>query len=244
MIKEHSMVMVDRQKLAAWIQPQHLEEAALERYQQAFTSHPAQLVVIKDFLQPEIAERLSRFLSSEAEFRSEHGLYSIEGAVKEEDWLRASEEDRLFKLGKLVGTPPQFQTSPNAMTYLRFRITFQRPELKAFFEAISGMPLGASDDFGAHSMTQDDLLRPHSDDNRNRQLALVIYLSPGWKPEYGGQLRVTHLDGQETFVEAEYNSMIAFNVLTHSAHVVEPVRSTGEPGKRRLTIGGWYHRVP
>jgi len=238
------MVGVDRQKLGAWIQPQHLEEAALEQYRQSFISHPARLVVIRNFLQPQIAERLSRFLSSEAEFKSEHGLYSIEGAVKEEDWLRASEDDRLFKLGKLVGTPPQFQTSPNAMTYLRFRMTFQRPELKAFFEAISGMSLGASDDFGAHSMTEDDLLRPHSDDNRNRQLALVIYLSPGWKPENGGQLRVTHLDGQTTIVEAEYNSMIAFNVLTHSAHVVEPVRSNGDAGKRRLTIGGWYHRVP
>jgi Rps23 Pro-64 3,4-dihydroxylase Tpa1-like proline 4-hydroxylase len=238
------MVTVDRLKLAAWIQPQHLEESALEQYQQAFTSHPAHLVVIKDFLKPEIAERLSRFLSSEAEFRSEHGLYSVEGAVKEEDWLRADEQDRLFKLGKLVGTPPQFQTSPNAMTYLRFRMTFQRPELKSFFEAISGMPLGASDDFGAHSMTSEDLLRPHSDDNRNRQIALVIYLSPGWKPEYGGQLRVTHLDGQDTIVEAEYNSMIAFNVLTHSAHVVEPVTRNGDGGKRRLTIGGWYHRVP
>ena len=244
MIKEQSTVRVDRQKLAAWIQPQHLEEAALEEYQQAFTAHPAHLVVIRDFLQPEVAERLSRFLSNEAEFRSEHGLYSIEGAVTEEDWLRADEEDRLFKLGKLVGTPPQFQTSPNAMTYLRFRMTFQRPELKSFFEAISGMPLGASDDFGAHSMTSADLLRPHSDDNRNRQVALVIYLSPGWKTEDGGQLRVTHLDGEETVVEAEYNSMIVFNVLTHSAHVVEPVRSNGEPGKRRLTIGGWYHRVP
>ena len=237
------MVGVDRQKLGAWIQPQHLEGAALEQYRQSFISHPARLVVIRNFLQPQIAERLSRFLSSEAEFKSEHGLYSIEGAVKEEDWLRASEDDRLFKLGKLVGTPPQFQTSPNAMTYLRFRMTFQRPELKAFFEAISAMSLGASDDFGAHSMTEDDLLRPHSDDNRNRQLALVIYLSPGWKPENGGQLRVTHLDGQTTIVEAEYNSMIAFNVLTHSAHVVEPVRSNGDAGKRRLTIGGWYHRV-
>jgi hypothetical protein len=237
------MVSVDRQKLGAWIQPQHLEDAALAEYEKSFVSHPARLVVIKNFLQPAVAERLSRFLSSEAEFKDEYGLYSIEGAVKEEDWRRAAEDDRLFKLGKLVGTPPQFQTSPNAMTYLQFRMTFQRPELKGFFEAISGMPLGASNDFGAHSMTQDDLLRPHSDDNRNRQLALVIYLSPGWKPEYGGQLRVTHLDGKETMVEAEYNSMIAFNVLTHSAHVVEPVRSNDGGTKRRLTIGGWYHRV-
>jgi len=237
------MIIVDRQKLGAWIQPQHLEDAALEQYGEAFTSHPARLVVIKDFLQPQMAERLSRFLSSEAEFKAEYGLYSVEGAVKEEDWLRAKDEDRFFKFGKLVGTPPQFQTSPNALTYLQFRTTFQRPELKAFFEAISGMPLGASNDFGAHSMTSESLLRPHSDDNRDRQLALVIYLTPGWKSEFGGQLKVTHLDGKTTVVEAEYNSVIAFNVLTHKAHVVEPVRPSNGAAPRRLTIGGWYHKL-
>ena len=235
--------MIDRQKLGAWIQPQHLEEAALQQYRKAFTSHPARLVVLKDFLQPQIAERLSRFLFSEAEFKAEYGLYNREGAAKKEDWLEAKDEDRFFKFGKLVGTPPQFQTSPNALTYLQFRTTFQRPELKTFFETISDMPLGASDDFGAHSMTSESLLRPHSDDNRNRQLALVIYLTPGWKPEYGGQLTVTHRDGKTTIVEAEYNSVIAFNVLTHKEHVVERIRSTNGTSPRRLTIGGWYHKV-
>jgi 2-oxoglutarate-Fe(II)-dependent oxygenase superfamily protein len=236
------MVTVDRQKLGAWIQPQHLEETTLEQYRKAFTSHPARLVVIKDFLQPQMAERLGRFLASEAEFKAEYGLYSVEGAVKEQDWLSAKDEDRFFKFGKLVGTPPQFQTSPNALTYLQFRTTFQRPELKAFFEAISGMPLGASNDFGAHSMTSDSLLRPHSDDNRDRQLALVIYLTPGWQSKFGGQLTVTHLDGKTTVVEPDYNSVIAFNVLTHKAHVVEPVRSNNGTQPRRLTIGGWYHK--
>src|SRR5438876_4648540 len=116
--KQRSVVMIDRQKLGAWIQPQHLEEAALQQYRKAFTSHPARLVVLKDFLQPQIAERLSRFLFSEAEFKDEYGLYNREGAAKKEDWLEAKDEDRFFKFGKLVGTPPQFQTSPNALTYL------------------------------------------------------------------------------------------------------------------------------
>jgi Rps23 Pro-64 3,4-dihydroxylase Tpa1-like proline 4-hydroxylase len=200
-------------------------------------------VVIEDFLVPQVAERLSRFLAGEAEFRSEFGLYSIEGAVKEEDWLRAEDADRLFRLGKLVGTPPQFQTSPNALTYLQFRMTFQRPEFKAFFEAISGMSLGASNDFGAHSMTRGDILRPHTDDNRNRQLALVIYLTPGWKQEFGGVLRVAHKDGAFTDVVPEYNSMIAFDVLTSPAHFVTPVEPDATGPQQRLTIGGWYHKV-
>jgi hypothetical protein len=235
--------MIDRQRLAAWIQPRHLEERALERYRQDFTSHPARLVVIEEFLMPQVADRLSRFLADEAAFRPEFGLYSVEGAVIEEDWQRADDADRLFRLGKLVGTPPQFQTSPNALTYLQFRMTFQRPEFKAFFEAIAGMPLGASDDFGAHSMARGDLLRPHSDDNRNRQIALVIYLTPGWKREYGGVLRVVHQDGGFTDVAPQYNSMIAFDVLTAPAHFVSPVQPGATGPTQRLTIGGWYHKV-
>lgn len=235
--------MIDRQRLGSWIQPQHLQDRALEQYRNAFTSHPARLVVIKDFLLPQVADRLSCFLSNEAEFRPEYGLYSIEGAVREEDWLRAADGDRLFRLGKLVGAPPQFQTSPNALTYLQFRMTFQRPEFKAFFEAVAGMGLGASDDFGAHAMAEGDLLRPHSDDNRNRQLALVIYLTPGWKREFGGLLRVVHRDGAFTDVEPEYNSIIAFDVLTAPAHYVSPIRTADRGPTRRLSIGGWYHRV-
>ncbi len=234
--------MIDRQRLASWIQPQHLDDRALETYKNAFISHPARLVVINNFLVPQVADRLDRFLANEAEFKPEYGLYSIEGAVKEEEWLRADEPDRFFRFGKLVGTPPQFQTSPNALTYLQFRMTFQRPDFKTFFEAISGLPLGASDDFGAHAMTRGDFLRPHSDDNRNRQLALVIYLTPGWKREFGGVLRVVHNDDRYTDVEPEYNSMIAFDVLTAPAHLVSPIQPEDVGPQRRLTIGGWYHK--
>lgn len=234
--------MLDRDKLAVWIQPQHLEQGAIVRYRHSFESHPAHVVVLKNFLQPDVADRLSRFLSKEAEFKVTYGLYSTEEAVSEENWRSATDDDRLFKLGRLVGAAPQFQRSPNTLTYLQFRMAFHRPELKAFFEEITGMRLGISDDFGAQSMVHDDLLRPHSDDNRNRELALVIYLAPGWKAEYGGQLRVVHLDGKNTLVEAEYNSLVVFNVHTHSAHVVEAVRPVIGAGNRRLTIGGWYHR--
>src|SRR5213592_1166365 len=165
------------------------------------------------------------------------------GAVKEEDWLRADDQDRFFRLGKVVGTPPRFQTSPNALTYLQFRMAFQRPEFKAFFESISGMPLGWSDDFGAHAMAAGDFLRPHSDDNKDRQLAMVIYLHPGWKRKFGGVLRVVHHDERFTDVEPEYNSLIAFDVLASPAHLVLPIQPGTAGSTRRLSIGGWYHKL-
>jgi hypothetical protein len=230
---------VDRSRLESWFQPDHLEDDALEKYRKEFCVHPARLVVLENVLAPQIADRLARFLASEADFSPEFGLYSIDGAVDEQQWLRADEEDRFFRLRKLLSTRQQFQMSPNALTYLLFRKAFQLSEFKAFFEAISGLTLGWSDDFGAHSMVEGDFLKPHSDDNRNRRLALVFYLTPGWQREYGGLLRVFHHDGTFTEVEPRFNSMIAFDVLAAPAHLVTPIRSAGQ--QQRLSIGGWYH---
>jgi Rps23 Pro-64 3,4-dihydroxylase Tpa1-like proline 4-hydroxylase len=232
--------VIDRKVVGAWIQEKHLEDETLEGYHQAFTSHPARLIFIRDFLVDSMAEKLSRFLGKEGEFRFEYGVYSDEEAVPEERWEQAPEDDRFFRLGKLMGTPPQFQMSPNALTYLRFRQTFQRPEFKAFFEVITGMPLGSSDDFGAHFMRVGDFLKPHSDDNRNRRLALVLYLSPGWEPSFGGELRVVEKDGDVHTIEPEYNSMVAFDVQTETSHYIETINAAAGD-QPRLTIGGWYH---
>jgi hypothetical protein len=234
--------MLDINWLQPWLQPQHLEADALESYRRAFTSHPARLVVIENLLAPQIAARLSRFLANEAHYEREYGIYSVEGAVDEAQFNAADEQDRFFRYRKLVATPTRFQMSPNALTYLQFRKAFQRPELKAFFEQISALSLGWSDDFGAHSMTDGDFLRPHSDDNRNRRLAIVIYLTEGWQYAFGGQLRVVHGDDTYTEVEPRFNSMIAFDVLAAPSHLVLPV--TDAAGKQqRLSIGGWYHGV-
>jgi 2OG-Fe(II) oxygenase superfamily len=233
---QHSSV--DRSRLESWFQVEHLGDRALEKYRNAFSLHPARLVVLENVLAPQVADRLAKFLGTEAEFSPEFGLYSTEGAVTEQAWLGADDQDRFFRLRKLVGTPSQFKMSPNALTYLLFRRAFQLPEFKAFFETISGLSLGWSDDFGAHSMIEGDFLRPHSDDNRNRRLALVIYLSPEWQRQFGGLLRVFHHDGSFTEVEPHFNSMIVFDVLAAPAHLVTAITTTGQ---QRLSIGGWYH---
>jgi 2OG-Fe(II) oxygenase superfamily len=234
--------MINRDWLRSWIQGHHLEDEALTRYRHAFVSHPVRLLWLKDFLQPDVAERLSRFLKAEAEFTTECGLYSVEGAVPEERWLAAEPDDRFFRLSKLKGTAREFQVSRNALTYVQFRQVFQRPEFRGFFEAVSDLHLGWSDDFGSHSMIQGDFLRPHSDDNRNRQLALVIYLSPEWEPRFGGVLHVIDKDGRESIIPPDYNSLVAFDVLTDSQHLVSPITSDAGAAAR-LSIGGWYHKV-
>jgi hypothetical protein len=233
--------MVDRAALESWIQPQHLEEDALKKYRDDLNSHPARVNVLDDFLAEGMAEKLTRFLSSEAQFAMEYGTASSDGGVSPEEFENTPDEERFFRLGKLAGIPSEHQFSPNALTYLRFRQTFQRPEFEEFFHEMSGLPLGASDDFGAHSMRTGDFLRPHSDNNRNRRLALVIYLSPDWEHGYGGRLELIDKEGNITPVEPKYNSMVVFDVVADTMHQVTPVEPAAGD-RARLTIGGWYHR--
>lgn len=233
--------MVDSKALAPLIQSQHLTEEAVQSSRSAFESHPARFVVLEEFLLPEIAAKLSAFLRSEALFSQEHGLYSVEDReIDEEEWRAAEEEDRFFRFSKLVGSRPEAQFSPNSMAYLKFRSTFQKDDaLRTYFEEITGIPLAVSDDFGSHSMAAGDFLKSHDDNNRNRRLALVLYLSPDWQPEYGGVLRIVDPAGQESTVPARYNSLVAFDTLAGTTHYVVPVDEAAAPDTR-LTIGGWY----
>jgi hypothetical protein len=231
--------MVDAVKLGTWIKPQHLVDENLTRFRQAFVGHPAQLVVVEDFLLDDVAERISRFLAEEALFEREHGLYSIDGPVPEERWQSAEEDDRLIRLSRLKGISPEHMMSPNAMTYLRLRQSLQQAEFREFFEALTGLELGSSDDFGVHSMSVGDFLRAHSDDLRNRSIAFVMYLSPGWSPSYGGALHMVDETSGETRIDATYNSIVVFDVQSENTHLVAPIEAAAG-NARRLTIGGWY----
>lgn len=219
----------------------HLTDESVRAYRSTFESSPARFVVLEDFLQPALAERLSAFLDAEALYKTEYGLFGIDEGVDEGAWNAALDEARFFRFSKLVGIDPKFALGDNAVAYLRFRSTFQRDtDLRGFFESITGMSLGGSDDFGSHCMQAGDFLKSHDDDNKNRTLAIVLYLSPDWTPEYGGSLKIVDPGGDELTVEASYNSLVVFDTRAGTKHYVVPI-SERAGSRKRLTIGGWYH---
>jgi hypothetical protein len=226
--------------LHAWIQPQHLTESAILLYRESFQRHPARLLVLKNFLPGGLASRLGQFLQAEAIFQLAHGLYSAEEEAPDgAAWERAEEADRFFRFSKLIGVSPQFHLSPNALTYLRFRSAFQRADVKTYFERLSMSSLGWSDSFGCHAMRAGDFLKAHDDNGKNRKLALVFYLTPGWEPRFGGALVVVSSNGETTRIAAEYNSAVIFDVTAGSKHFIEPIVPEAET-KSRMTISGWY----
>jgi Rps23 Pro-64 3,4-dihydroxylase Tpa1-like proline 4-hydroxylase len=224
-----------------WIQPQHLDEGAIARYRDEFTGSPARLVMLRDFLREDKAERLKNYLTVDAEYETEHGLRSSPGAaVGEAQWLAAPDEDRFFRYSKLSGVRANSEFSPNTLAYMQFRSAFADSNFRRFFEKVSGLSLRfAREDIGVHAMRSGDYLRAHDDDSQDRRLAMVLYLEPGWEPAYGGLLRMVDSEGGVSEVPPDYNSIVMFDVKAGTTHEVTKV--TASDGSVRRTIGGWYH---
>ena len=226
--------------LESWIQPKHLEERRIAEYREAFGSHPARCLVVRDLLQPEVAASMHRFLASEAEFTTAYGLYSVNGYVAEEEWREAADEERFFRFGKLSGIRSQYQLSRNVVRFLQLRAALVDEAFKQLLEQVTGVALGAGTTPYGHRYDAEDYLRVHDDDFEDRCLTLVLYLSKGWKPEFGGALHMIDGHGNEETLEAEYNSIVVFDVTVKAQHFIAPVRAmASEP---RLSIGCWYHR--
>jgi hypothetical protein len=196
------------------------------------------LLVLRHFLLNTVAERLSRFLAVEAEFQTVYGLYSADGHyVTEDEWLAAAADDRYLRFGAFCGPRTEFRLSPNLLTYLQFRQAFRDRRFTVFFEELCGMPLGSSA-FSVHAMRHGDFLHAHTDAVEDRRLAFVLYLSPDWQPLFGGGLHVVEPGGSALRIEAEYNSLVVFDVTARTEHLVGPIEPmAGETA--RLSLGGW-----
>jgi hypothetical protein len=230
--------------MTEFVQPQHLEPAAMSARREAFESHPARLTVINDFLLEHVAAQVAEFLAGDAVFGRDYGLYSAKdgkfGRVKADAWDQAADDNRFYRYGAMVGIAPEAGLADSTLAYLQLQTSLRSAEFADFLYEITGSRVAAGDDFTAHRMEAGDFLREHNDSRGSRRLALVVYLTPDWRSDYGGSLEVTGHDGDRHTVEATYNSAVIFDTQGHEVHHVAPVTpAAGELA--RLTIGGWYH---
>ncbi len=225
--------------LRRWIQPQHLEAEARAAYREELRSHPTRRLVLKSFLRDSRVAPIHRLFSEEAHFESSLGLYSAYGYVSREVWLQAEEKDRFFKYGRLAGILPGFELSRNLAGFLKLRAALVDSRFRDYLAEVTGLRLSAGTMPHGHSYSSTDFLKCHDDDDRDRLLTLVLYLSKGWRPEYGGALHLLDRAGREEKVEAEYNSLVLFDVTAKTQHYIAPVTA---PGKLRQSIGCWYHK--
>jgi hypothetical protein len=235
--------MPDRDALEPWIDERHLDEGDLTRHRDAFGSHPARLVLVRDLLRSDAADRLARFVAEDAAFATEYGLYSNESGVTREEWEGASDQDRFFRFGKMSGPRPESAFSDGTMAYVRFRKFAGEPAFRGLMEALTGIELGPTENFGVHAFRAGDYLRDHDDNSGGRRLAFVLYLSPGWTGDLGGELTMVDAGGGVTTVPPAYNSMVVFDATAGSRHRVEPVLPAAGD-RARCTFGGWFPDRP
>jgi hypothetical protein len=73
-----------------------------------------------------------------------------------------------------------------------------------------------------------------------RRLAMLVYLNPSWKSEYGGQLELWDLTGTrcEKVIEPDYNRTVLLEVGDQNFHGVRPVLSKT---RMRKSFAVYYH---
>lgn len=225
--------------LEGWLQPRHLDPSRIESYRAAFDAHPAHILVLPRFLRDELAEGVARFLSREAVFQTVHGLYSASGhRVDEDTWHQADESDRFYKYDVIDGVREELQLSRNLLCYLKVRAALTDPRFRHLLEEMTGRSLGQVSPPHANRYRQGDFLAPHSDDDWERSLSLVLYLAPNWRPDLGGALHMQDEGGAEHVIGAELNSLVVFDVTANSRHHIAPLTAAARDFAR-LSIGCW-----
>jgi Rps23 Pro-64 3,4-dihydroxylase Tpa1-like proline 4-hydroxylase len=237
--------MPDQLWLKDWAQSKHFQPDTIEACRQAFISHPARVLALKNFLLDPVAEKISRFLSHEARFEVAYGLYSknvkdgnISG-VSPTAWLAAEEEEKFYRFSDYAGVLDEFQFSPNRTAFQQFFAALRNDKFKLFFEEISGLELGSTPLINAYSYKPGDFLSYHTDDVKNKRLSFVFYFSPHWERRFGGSLHLIDHNGEVTEIDPDYNSLVIFDVAAKTRHFINPVEQrAGE--RARLTVSGWF----
>ncbi len=230
--------------LATWIQPQHLSVSGIDAHRADFESRTPRVLQITDFLQPDRAASLGRFLGQEATYEQVYWLYSAKDGygegVSADRWQAADEDSRYYTHGMLSDPDPRCRLSPNLITFLGFRQVLATSAFRAYLSAVTGLPLGEMEGGKVHQMRPGDFIKPHNDrgEGPGRRLAFVFYLSPTWKADYGGALHIIGKQDEHSRVEATFNSLVMFDLTTHKLHYVATIQ--GPVGDHsRLAVAGW-----
>lgn len=243
------MDSLDREFLGSWIQPQHLNEDAMRGYREAFQSHPVNLLVLKDFLHDHVSSALSIFINEEAEVEILYGLNSAaeknpnhSASVSEEEWLKANDDDRFFRLRKFTRLAAGKRLTANFAVYLKFLSAFKDRRFKAFFESLTGLIFDLnSETYHFYTFKKGDYLRPHSDQIGDYSLAFMLYLSPEWESRFGGTLNINLPDRGTLKLVPEFNNLVLFNVEAQAMHYVSMIKDCAED-RGRSAFSGWLHK--
>lgn len=126
-------------------------------------------------------------------------------------------------------------------------LAIQNPEVVRTVERITGIPDQLPDPRlyagGISLMGKGNFLNPHIDNSHDgerklyRRLNLLYYVTPGWKPEYGGNLELWDLEVRRAVVlPSLFNRLLIMETNRFSWHSVSPVLHDGQ----RCCVSNYY----
>lgn len=207
---------LDRQALV------ELGRANAERYRSA---QPFPHVVLDDFVPGDVVERVV------AEFPS-----------REDAWDLYVDDGNSLKLA----TSDESRMGPATRQLIA---EFNGGAMIEFLEVLTGISGLVPDPHlvggGLHQLGSGGFLRVHADFNRHerlnldRRINLLLYLNPGWKEEYGGNLELWSRDMSSCVrqIAPEAGRCVIFNTTDFSFHGnPQPVSAPDEQPRRSLAF--------
>lgn len=184
-----------------------LDRLANARAGEFATAQPYPHVVIDNFLRPQHAARLAREFPGPGELAWDH--YAAAGL---EVKLGSSRE---------MCFPEIHRRAIN---------DFNSGVFVRFLERLSGIDHLLTDSHllggGLHMTRREGLLGIHADFNwhekiqAHRRLNLLVYLTPDWRPEYGGELELwdTEAKARVRVIEPQFNRAVLFVTRSNTFH--------------------------
>ncbi|VDN58513.1 unnamed protein product [Dracunculus medinensis] len=113
---------------------------------------------------------------------------------------------------------------------------FFKTKVREWLSSISGVELTTRVSIVSTIYEHTQILLPHDDQLDNRAFAYVYYLTPQWKPNYGGELAL--FDNVNNYPRREplSNSLALFRVSPASWHMVKE-----KCDFFRLSVHGWFY---
>ena len=227
-----------------YINQHYLLPEEVSRTAENFIRSDISLLRLPNFLVSKFALSCSRFLSCDTTYTNTYGIFSKQPpTVNEATWLASTEEERFFFYQILNGTKSE-AISLNAMNFLKLRKLLRSEFFRSYIASLTELNLVSTSAMLVHRMHKGHYLKRHNDRSHNRKLAFILYMSPDWLPECGGELKIVDNQGFETSVQPCYNSLVLFDVSKHQYHYVSEVLDSSEqmPNHRngRISINGWF----
>ena len=227
-------------ELNVFVNEEHLSGSWIHAYQERYQDHPLNVIQIRNFLKPDIADQVAKYLANEAFYGTVYGLYSRKPhQVTENEWHDAHDEDRMFVYDMIDHNSQSFSITSASINYLKLRKLLDTDVFRAFAAQICNTPFNRTNVAVTHKFSRGQFLRRHNDKSGNRKSAYILYLTPDWQPDYGGSLHMVGKSGEEARFQPEFNSLIMFDVHTHDHHEIEPLKHLPD-GVARYTLGGWF----